>query len=142
MESKNTFIAGMAMTEEQKALAQLDRIHATLDAIPNKPKKKKKTAVYNFTLEQIEELKRKTVKDAVKTLIELTLGLPVMVLHDKHGWGKVRNERFVDEVMKLYSAYEEGYLTLEDVRDALQEEAGVRIKKQDEGLLKQNGGKR
>lgn len=140
-ENKTPFIAGMQMTEEQKMLAQLDRIQSTLYAAPIKPKKKK-TPTYNFTLEQIEEIKRKSVRDAVQALIELTLGLPVMVLHDKHGWRKIRNERFVDDVMKLYSSYEEGYLTLEDVRDALWEEAGVRIKKSDEGLLKQNGGKR
>ena len=134
------FVMGMQMTEEQKMLAKLDRIRAALPENP--PKKKEKTPTYNFTLEQIEAMKRDAVRDAVQALIELTLGLPVMVLHDKHGWRKIRNERFVDDVMKLYSSYEEGYLTLEDVRDALWEEAGVRIKRDDKGLLKQNGGKR
>lgn len=124
------FVMGMQMDAGQKMLAQLDRIRAALPENPPK-KKKKKTPTYNFTLEQIEEMKRKSVRDAVQALIELTLGLPVMVLHDKHGWGKVRNERFVDEVMKLYSSYEEGYLTLEDVREALWEEAGVKIARQD-----------
>lgn len=132
------FMMGMQMTEEQKTLAKLDRMKAALDAIPHKPRKQK-TPTYNFTLEQIEEIKRKAIRDAVQALIELTLGLPVMVLHDKHGWGKIRNERFVDEVMKLYSSYEEGYLSLEDIRDVLWEEAGTRIKKADNGFVKQRG---
>ena len=133
------FMMGMQMTTDQKMKAQLDRIRA---ALPEKPPKKGKTPTYNFTLEQIEEIKRKAVKDAVQALIELTLGLPVMVLHDKHGWGKIRNERFVDDVMNLYDSYEKGYLSLEDIRDVLWEEAGTRIKKADNGFVKQNGGKR
>lgn len=135
------FKFGMAMTDEQKALAQLDRIKAKLDTIPNKQPKKKKTATYNFTLEQIEELKRKTVREAVQSLIELTLGLPVMILHDKHGWSKEENSEFVDDVMNLYDSYEKGYITLEDVRDALWEEAETRVQRKDSAVTLR-GGKR
>ena len=103
---------------------------------PAKPKKKEKTPTYNFTLAQIEAMKKdavdKAVKDAVGALIELTLGLPIMVLHDKHGWGKKRNGQFVDDVMALYDSYERGYITLEDVREALWEEAETRINRKEE----------
>lgn len=136
------FIPGMSLSQEQiEDLQRLARIKAALDEVPNKPKKNK-TPTYNFTLEQIEEIKRSVVKEAVQTLIELMLGLPIMVLHDKHGWGKIRNSRFVDDVMYLYDSYEKGYITLEDVRDTLWEEADTRIRKADDGLVKQTGGKR
>ena len=47
--------------------------------------KKEKKAVYNLTWEQIEQLKRDAAKEAIGTVIELTLGLPTMVLMDKYG---------------------------------------------------------
>ena len=104
------------------------RTAASLEKFPA-DRVKKKTPTYNFTLEQIEAIKQKTVKESVLTLIELTLGLPVIVMHDKHGWRKGRLEPFIDEILKLYDSYENGYLTLEDIREVLWEEAGVRIQK-------------
>ena len=139
MENKTPFIAGMTMITDQKMLAKLERIRAALPK--DAPKKKKKTAVYNFTLEQIEELKRKTIREAVQELIELTLGLPVMVLYDKHNWQKEENSQFVDDVMYLYDSYERGYITLEDVRDALWEEAETRVQRRD-ATVTLRGGKR
>lgn len=123
--------------------AAMDAVAEAIKAVeaarqaPKKNKKKQKTPTYNFTLEQIESMKKDAVKravdEAVQTLLELTLGLPVMVLHDKHGWGKKRNGQFVDEVAALWDSYERGYITLEDVRDALWEEADVRIRTNKEG---------
>jgi hypothetical protein len=152
MENKTPFIAGMTMTTDQKMLARLERIRAALPTKQStavmkqstavmKQNKKKKPAVYNFTLEQIEEIKRQTIRDAVKELIELTLGLPIMVLHDKHNWPKEENSQFVDDVMYLYDSYERGYITLEDVRDALWEEAETRVQRRD-ATVTLRGGKR
>ena len=103
-----------------------------------KPEKKDKTPTYNFTLEQInamlDKAREQAVKEAVGALIELMLGLPIMILHDKHGWGKTRNSRLVDDVMNLYDSYEKGYLTLEDVREVLWEEAETRIQRADKAV--------
>lgn len=92
---------------------------------------KKKTAVYNLTLEQIEAIKRQAAKDAVQEVMELTLGLPCMVLKDKFGFGKIRLKRFIDRLLELYDSYDKGYLSLEDVRNVLKEEGGIvlRLKK-------------
>ena len=111
------------------------RTAAAVDTIQKrkevKAPKKNKTPTYNFTLEQIEAMmnrvREESVQTAVKTLIELTLGLPVMVMHDKRGWRKGRLEPLVDDILELYNSYENGYLTLEDVREALWEEANIRI---------------
>ena len=50
------------------------------------PKEKKpgKTPTYNLTWQQIEAMKREACRDASRVLWELMLGLPVMVLGDKH----------------------------------------------------------
>lgn len=103
-------------------------------AIPVEPKevpKKEKTPTYNFTLAQIEEIKLKAARDAVHAIMELTLGFPVMVLHDKRGWRHKRLDAFADDVLELYDSYEKGYLTLDDIRRVLREEVGIRIEKKE-----------
>lgn len=89
--------------------------------------KKQKTPTYNFTLAQIEEMKRQSVADAVRELIELTIGLPAMALRDEKGWGKKRLEWFADAVMARYDSYDKGYFTLQDVRDMLKDECNFQI---------------
>lgn len=114
------------------------RTAAALENFPAERRKAGKTPTYNFTLEQInamlDKAKEQAVKEAVGALIELMLGLPIMILHDKHGWGKTRNSRLVDDVMNLYDSYEKGYLTLEDVREVLWEEAETRVQRVDKSV--------
>ncbi|MBR5878412.1 MAG: hypothetical protein IKY91_02585 [Akkermansia sp.] len=95
--------------------------------------KKEKTPVYNLTWEQIEQLKKDAAKEAIGQVIELTLGLPTMVLMDKYGdvFDRTKLSEFCDHVVDLYESYEMGYLTLQDVRDALWEEGGYKIQKRD-----------
>lgn len=114
------------------------RTAAALENFPAERRKKEKTPTYNFTLEQIENMMRKAkeeaVREAVNELIELMLGLPTMIHHDKHGWGKKRCSQFVDDVMNLYDSYEKGYITLEDVREALWDEADTRVQRVDKSV--------
>lgn len=55
------------------------------------------------------------------------LALPVYVLHDKWGFGKVRCERFTEQLLELYDAYQRDYVTMDDLMQVLADEAGVRI---------------
>ena len=55
------------------------------------------------------------------------LGLPVMVLSDKHDFTMEQLDVFVDDVLDLYDSYEQGYLTLQDVEAALKDEVGIII---------------
>lgn len=99
---------------------------------PTKPaQEKKKTAVYNLTLEQIEAIKRQAAKEAVQEVMELTLGLPCMVLTDKFSFDDDQMKQFIDRLLELYDSYDRGYLSLEDVRNVLKEEGGIvlRLKK-------------
>lgn len=93
--------------------------------------KKEKTPTYNFTWEQIQQIKRDAAKEAVSEVIELTLGIPAMVLKDKYGFGKKRLPEALDHMVDLYESYEMGYLTLQDIRKALWEEGGYKIEKRD-----------
>ena len=96
-----------------------------------KEQKKEKTPTYNFTWEQIQQMKKDAAKEAVSEVIELTLGIPAMVLKDKYGFGKKRLPEALDHMVDLYESYEMGYLTLQDIRKALWEEGGYQIEKRD-----------
>jgi hypothetical protein len=96
-----------------------------------KEQKKEKTPTYNFTWEQIQQMKKDAAKEAVCEVIELTLGIPAMVLKDKYGFGKKRLPEALDHMVDLYESYEMGYLTLQDIRKALWEEGGYKIEKRD-----------
>ena len=98
--------------------------------VPKEPKKEK-TPTYNFTWEQIQQIKKDAAKEAVGEVIELTLGIPAMVLKDKYGFGKKRLPEALDHMVDLYESYERGYLTLQDIRKALWEEGGYKIEKRD-----------
>ena len=97
--------------------------------VPEKPEEKKpgKTPTYNLTWEQIETMKRDACRQASRLLWELMLGLPVMVLSDKHNFDPRMLNEFVDDVLDLYDSYEQGYLTLNDVENALKDEVGIVI---------------
>lgn len=93
-------------------------------AVPEKPKK---TPTYNLTWEQIESMKRDACRQASRILWELMLGLPTMVLSDKHDFDADKLNEFVDDVLDLYDSYEQGYLTLQDVEATLKDEVGIII---------------
>jgi hypothetical protein len=96
-----------------------------------KEQKKEKTPTYNLTWEQIQQMKKDAAKEAVGTVIELTLGIPAMVLKDKYGFGKKRLPEALDHMVDLYESYEQGYLTLQDIRRTLWEEGRYKIEKRD-----------
>lgn len=54
---------------------------------------------------------------------------PSLVLHDKWGYGKQRIERFVWQCIDMLNAFNDGYLTVEDIHQTLKEECGVVIGK-------------
>lgn len=94
---------------------------------------KKGKAVYNLTEEQIKDIKRKATEEAIDTAFILMLGLPCMVLHDKFSMvmrKENRLENFTEAVLELYEAYNEDYLTLEDIKQVLKDEAGYEFKKE------------
>lgn len=95
--------------------------------VPTEEPAKKKTPTYNMTMEQIQNIKKAAVDEAIEAAWTLMLGLPVMVLSDKNGFTNEELDKFVDDVMALHDSYDKGYLTLADIHFALKDEAGVSI---------------
>lgn len=77
----------------------------------------------------IQQAKRTAANQATDQVFKLMLALPVYVLHDKWGFGKVRCERFVEQLLELYEAYQRDYVTIEDLMQVLADEAGVTVGK-------------
>ena len=90
---------------------------------------KKKTPTYNFTWDQIEDIKRKTVKETVdkvsREAFERTMVLSLLVLRDEWGFGEVRLERFMDQLSELVDDVSEGRLSMDDITKALEDELDI-----------------
>lgn len=78
-------------------------------------------------MSDIINIKQEATKKAADKAFFLMLGLPLMVLHDKWGFGKVRGERFIEQVLDLYDSFEKGYLSLDDIHNCLWEEGGIKL---------------
>ena len=95
---------------------------------PEKEQKMKgRTPTYNMSFQQIQDIKSQAVREATGAAWVLMLGLPVMVLGDKHGFTTEAIDAFIDGVLDLYDSYDKGYLTLSDIRQTLKDEYGLSI---------------
>lgn len=79
--------------------------------------------------EALINVKKQASSEAIDTAFIAMLALPMLVMRDKYGFGKVRLERFMDQVIDLYESFNAGYLTLEDMHKSLEDEAGIKIHK-------------
>ena len=93
----------------------------------------KKTKTYTLTQEQIDKIKEDAIKEASDTAFLLMLAIPVMVLHDKW-WEKTASKRcpqFVDQCLDLFDSFSKDYVTLDDLKQCLQEESGIKLERSD-----------
>lgn len=92
-------------------------------------KKKNKTPTYNLTWDQIEGIKRKTVKETVdrvsREAFERMMVLSLLVLRDEWGFGEVRMDRFIDQLSTLVDDVGAGRLSMDDITATLEEELGI-----------------
>lgn len=75
------------------------------------------------------QIKKNAAKEAADTAFLLMLSIPMMVLHDKWGFGKIRCERFMEQALDLYDSFEKDYVTLDDLKQCLWDEAGVKVER-------------
>ncbi len=85
-----------------------------------------KTKTYVLTEEQIEQMKYQAVHDAMRKTFLMFLSIPVMVLHDKFGFGKQRLTRFMDYCMIWYESVRDDETRLSELVKVTEEECGIR----------------
>lgn len=90
---------------------------------------KQKVATYNLSKDQIEALKKDAVEKASEQAFILMLGIPLIVMRDEFGFGKRRLEHIAERMLSHYEAFEQGYVTLDDIKTTIEEETGIIIKK-------------
>ena len=84
-------------------------------------------ATYTLKNEDVTRIKHDAAQEAVYTAFTMMLGLPVIVLHDKYGWGKKRLSDFMDYVLEQYDSFEKDYVTLDDLWKTIEKETGVKL---------------
>lgn len=88
---------------------------------------KTKPKTYTLTDEQIAKIREDERGKCLDTAFILMMAIPVTVMHDKNGWGSKRLERFTDQVLDLYEAFDQGYVTFEDLTNTLEAETGIKL---------------
>lgn len=69
----------------------------------------------------------KTKKQATRDAMIFSLTVPLMVLHDFHGFGPNRLEAVCDEMIHKYKDLDAGLFTVDDANEWLWDYAGIRV---------------
>lgn len=75
------------------------------------------------TKADVEKAKREAENNAV----DYAFAIMFSALRDKEGWGKVRLARLWREVNYLSDSVAKGYISINDLMTALEEEAGITL---------------
>ena len=111
---------------------RLNRKQRRKAGITEKPK------TYNMTEAQIEKIKADAVREAepkirakaVHDAFMLFMSIPVMVLHDKFGFGKIRFDRFMNYVLIWYESVQNGEFTIEHIVEIAESVSGIKFVKE------------
>lgn len=90
----------------------------------------KKKATYNLTREQIDKIKLDAINEALDKAFTLMLALPIRVLqtsYPKIVKKETRLNNFMTEILKLYEAFNNGEIDLQELNDLIYNETGVSI---------------
>lgn len=84
-----------------------------------------KTKTYVLTEDQITQMKLNAVKEATRRAFLMFLSIPVMILHDKFGFGKIRLTRFMDYALIWYESIQDDETHLLELVEVAREECGI-----------------
>ena len=86
-----------------------------------------RNATYTLRNEDVTRIKQDAAQEAIDKAFVLMLGLPMIVLHDKYGWSKKRLSDFMDHVLEQYDSFSKNFITLDDLRNAIEKKTGVKL---------------
>lgn len=101
--------------------------------------KQNKPAVYMYTQDQIDKLvqdavakelagiREKAVNQAISTCFKMFMSIPVMVLHDKFGFGHIRLDRFMHYALSWFEGVHEGDTALEEIMAIAEADSGIKV---------------
>lgn len=100
---------------------------------------KKPQAVYQLTQDQINQMindavakelagiREKAVDEATRAAFKMFMSIPTMVLHDKFGFGQIRQDRFMRYVMIWYESIQQGETDLKEIVKIAEDLHGIKL---------------
>lgn len=106
--------------------AQIEKIKA--DAVREANAEIQRLRAENEAL-RLTLMKRKSeiMAKAVHDAFMLFMSIPVMVLHDKFGFGKIRFDRFMNYVLIWYESVQNGEFTIEHIVKIAESVSGIKF---------------
>lgn len=89
-----------------------------------KLKRRLESKPITLTHKEIERMKEQATDNAA-AIINL---MPLLILRDKFGFGRVRLERYLDYLSDMMDAHSKGYISLKDIEEVLEAEVGLKFK--------------
>lgn len=86
-----------------------------------------RNATYTLRNEDVTRIKQDAAQEAIDKAFVLMLGLPMIVLRDKYGWGKKRLSDFMNHVLEQYDSFNKNFISLDDLWNAIEKETGVKL---------------
>jgi hypothetical protein len=90
-------------------------------------KQQPRPKTYVLTEDQINQIKKDAVNEAIRKAFLMLMSIPVMVLHDKFGFGKQRLERFMDYVLIWYESVQDNETQMQELVNVAEKECGIQI---------------
>lgn len=82
---------------------------------------------YVLTEDQITRMKQDAAREATRRAFLMFMSIPVMVLHDKFGFGKQRLGKFMDYAVMWYESVHDNETQLMELVKVAGDECGVRV---------------
>lgn len=79
----------------------------------------------NISLKDQRKRERKARAKGMHDAQKIVDLFPLLVLRDEYGFGKKRMTDYINSYREKIAAYNEGYLTLEDIIEVLEEEVNL-----------------
>lgn len=86
-----------------------------------------RNATYTLRNEDVTRIKQDAAQEAIDKAFVLMLSLPMIVLHDKYGWGKKRLSDFMNHVLEQYDSFNKNFITLDDLWNTIEKDTGVKL---------------
>lgn len=82
-----------------------------------------KVKTYVMTQEQIDQMK----KDATLEAFKMLQSIPLMVLHDKFGFGHIRSDRYMHYALIWCEEVLDGNTSLNEIMKIVEDDSGVKV---------------
>lgn len=99
----------------------MNRAERRRNAVTTKPR------TYVLTEDQITKLKQEAAFEATRRAFLMFMSIPIMVLHDKFGFGRQRLERFLDYVLIWLDSVQTGETPLNELVKIAEKECGINV---------------